>query len=114
MSCASASTAHGCCARCALLARLRGLRGTPFDPFGHTRERRAERQSIAEFERTLERIVADLDASNYALAVELAALPQSIRGFGHVKDRSRAEYEKKHAALLAQFRRDLPVAQAAD
>ena len=52
------------------LARLRGLRGTPFDPFGYTRERRAERQSIAAFERTLERIVADLDASNYALAVE--------------------------------------------
>jgi indolepyruvate ferredoxin oxidoreductase len=97
-----------------VLARMKGLRGTRLDPFGRTPERRAERQAIADFERTLDRLVADLDASNYALAVEIAQLPAMVRGFGHVKDRNRAECEKKHAALLAQFRRDVPVAQAAD
>ena len=97
-----------------MLARLKGLRGTRLDPFGHTPERRAERRAIIDFERTLDRLTADLDATNYALAVEIAQLPAIVRGFGHVKDRSRAEYETKHAALLAQFRRDLPVAQAAD
>ncbi len=97
-----------------VLARTKGLRGTRLDPFGRTPERRAERQAIADFERTLDRLAADLDASNYALAVAIAQLPAMVRGFGHVKDRNRADYEKKLAALLAQFRRDLPVAQAAD
>jgi indolepyruvate ferredoxin oxidoreductase len=97
-----------------MLAPMKRLRGTPFDPFGYTRERRAEREAVAAFERTLARIVADLDASNYALAVEIATLPQSIRGFGHVKARSRQAYEEKLAALLGRFGRDLPVAQAAD
>ena len=88
-----------------MLARMKGLRGTRLDPFGRTPERRVERRAIADFERTLDRLAADLDATNYALAVEIAQLPEMVRGFGHVKDRSRAEYEKKHAALLAQFRR---------
>jgi len=96
------------------LARLKRLRGTPLDPFGRTAERRAERQSIADFERTLDRIGGDLDAANYALAVEIAALPETIRGFGHVKARNRAAYERKVTALLARFRRGLPVAHAAD
>ena len=97
-----------------VLARMKSLRGTPFDPFGRTPERRAERQAIADFERTLDRLAADLDATNYALAVEIARLPDMVRGFGHVKARHRAAYEQKVAALLAQFRRDLPVARAAD
>ncbi len=96
------------------LAALKGLRGTPFDIFGRTRERRAERQSIAEFERTLVRIVSDLDAGNYALAVEIAALPETIRGFGHVKERNRAVFAQKQATLLGEFRPSVPAAQAAD
>ena len=97
-----------------MLARLKRLRGTALDPFGRTAERRAERQAIAEFERALDRIAEDLDATNYALAMEIAALPQTIRGFGHVKARNRAAYDAKLAALQAQFRRNLPVAHAAD
>jgi indolepyruvate ferredoxin oxidoreductase len=97
-----------------MLAPLKRLRGTPFDAFGYTRERRAEREAVTAFERTLARIVADLDVSNYALAVEIAALPLTVRGFGHVKARSRQAYEQRLAALLDRFGRDLPVARAAD
>ncbi|MFO1314312.1 MAG: indolepyruvate ferredoxin oxidoreductase family protein [Burkholderiales bacterium] len=97
-----------------LLARMKGLRGTPFDPFGRTPERRAERQAVADFERILDRLAAGLDARNYALAVEIAALPSTVRGFGHVKDRSRAAYQQQAAALLARFGRALPLAEAAD
>ncbi len=96
------------------LAKLKRLRGTAVDPFGRTAERRAERQSIVDFERVLHKLADDVDASNYALAVDIAALPQSIRGFGHIKDRNRAEYARRHADLIAHFHRDLRVAHAAD
>jgi TPP-dependent indolepyruvate ferredoxin oxidoreductase alpha subunit/Pyruvate/2-oxoacid:ferredoxin oxidoreductase gamma subunit len=71
-----------------LLAKLRFLRGTPLDPFARTEERRAERQLIAEYECDVAEILDRLDAQRLALAVELAGLPEQIRGFGHVKAKS--------------------------
>ena len=68
-----------------LLARLRRLRGTPLDVFGYSRERRAERRLIVEYETVLSRIVAELDESRLGLAMELAGLPERIRGYGPVK-----------------------------
>jgi indolepyruvate ferredoxin oxidoreductase len=70
------------------LARLRGLRGTAFDPFGRTGERRMERALIAEFEAVLADIASKLHAGNVAVAVTLAAAPQEMRGFGHVKEKN--------------------------
>jgi indolepyruvate ferredoxin oxidoreductase len=87
-----------------LLARLRRLRGTPFDIFGHSEERRAERRLILEYEAVVEEILAGLTPANRATAVELAALPMEIRGFGHVKEANRARAKEKEAALLARFR----------
>ncbi|MDP6814122.1 MAG: indolepyruvate ferredoxin oxidoreductase family protein [Alphaproteobacteria bacterium] len=68
-----------------LLARLKGLRGGPFDPFGHTAERRRERGLIESYERWVEDLLPALNASSHDLAVELLSLPDGIRGFGHVK-----------------------------
>jgi indolepyruvate ferredoxin oxidoreductase len=69
-----------------LLARLKFLRGTWADPFGYTAERRLERKMIAEYEALLvSRVIPGLTAENLSLAVEIARLPLSIRGFGHVK-----------------------------
>ncbi len=87
-----------------LLARLKGLRGTALDPFARTAERRAERRLIAEYEATIEEILAALDESNHALAVEIAALPESIRGFGPVKAKAIEAAKAREAALLAAFR----------
>jgi indolepyruvate ferredoxin oxidoreductase len=86
------------------LARLKSLRGTVFDPFGRTEERRAERQAIAYYEAHLDEIAASLTADNHAVAVELAALPLEIRGFGHVKDANRQRVMAKTENLLARFR----------
>ena len=72
----------------AVLARLKGLRGTAFDPFGYTRERRRERALIDRYERTVAALLDGLDHSNHALAIEIASLPERIRGFGHVKAKS--------------------------
>jgi indolepyruvate ferredoxin oxidoreductase len=63
------------------------LRGTAFDPFGRTEERRTERALIAEYRACIEELLAGLSAANHAAAVEIARLPEQIRGYGHVKAR---------------------------
>src|SRR5206468_11636858 len=83
-----------------LLKSLRGLRGTAFDPFGYTEERRMERSLIAEYEAAMERLLARLSPANHSLAVLIAALPEEIRGFGYIKERSLAAARKKRAELL--------------
>jgi indolepyruvate ferredoxin oxidoreductase len=90
-----------------VLARLRRLRGTPFDIFGRSPERRMERRLIAEYESVLDEILAGLTPANHALAVELAALPLDIRGFGHVKEANRTRVKAKERELLARFRSSL-------
>ena len=87
-----------------LLARLKGLRGTGLDPFGRTEERRAERALIAEYEGTVEALLAGLTRDNATLAVEIASLPESIRGYGHIKAKSIAEARVKQEQLLARYR----------
>jgi len=86
-----------------ILARLRGLRGTRFDIFGRSQERRIERQLIGEYQTVIEEILARLSPANYAAAVELAALPLEIRGFGHVKQASLARMNARQETLLARF-----------
>jgi indolepyruvate ferredoxin oxidoreductase len=87
-----------------LLARLRGLRGTAFDPFGRTAERKAERRLVAEYEALLDEIADALSPENHRAAVELAALPLEIRGFGHIKEANLQRAKAKEADLLARFR----------
>ncbi len=70
-----------------LLARLKGLRGTVFDPFAYTDERREERALIVEYRACIEELLAGLDATRHGAAVEIARLPEQIRGYGHVKAR---------------------------
>jgi indolepyruvate ferredoxin oxidoreductase len=87
-----------------VLAKLKFLRGTPFDPFGRTEERRTERRLIADYEQLLEEILDRLNSDNHRLAVALAAIPDKIRGFGHVKMRHLEAAKAEEAALLDQFR----------
>ena len=71
-----------------VLAKMKGLRGTAFDPFGHTEERKMERQLIADYRATIDAILAKgLSAERLGLAVDLARIPEDIRGYGHVKER---------------------------
>ena len=88
----------------AVLARFKGLRGTMLDPFGYTQERRRERGLIERYEQVASSLIDDLDHTNHAIAVEIASLPDRIRGFGHVKARSIEEAERRGAELLARFR----------
>ena len=84
-----------------LLAKMKGLRGGAFDVFGKTAERKMERALIVEYREMVEALVARLDASNYLEAIELASLPEQIRGFGHVKEKAVAEFRARKAELLS-------------
>jgi len=86
------------------LAKLKFLRGTSFDPFGYTRERKIERKLIDDYEAMLSEIMPKLAPDNHHLATGLVAIPEKIRGFGHVKMRHLAAAKADEAALLDQFR----------
>ncbi|MBO9694695.1 MAG: indolepyruvate ferredoxin oxidoreductase family protein [Sphingopyxis sp.] len=86
-----------------LLARLRFLRRTPFDPFGYTHERRAERAAINEYCRTMETCLGMLEEATFDCILALARLPQDIRGFGHVKHAAREAANAERQRLLAEL-----------
>jgi indolepyruvate ferredoxin oxidoreductase len=87
-----------------LLAKLKGLRGTALDVFGRTEERKTERALIAEYRASIDEVLAGLNAGNHALALEIASLPEQIRGYGHVKERNLAAARKRWAELVAKWR----------
>ncbi|MDE2367769.1 MAG: indolepyruvate ferredoxin oxidoreductase family protein [Burkholderiales bacterium] len=87
------------------LAKAKRLRGTAFDPFGRTQERRIERELIAQYEARLRELTAMLDTlqaepAKAALALQIAALPLAIRGYGHVKLANLALARAREAELL--------------
>lgn len=92
-----------------LLTRLKGLRGTAFDPFGYTAERKAERRLRDDYLALVEEIAGSLTPDNHAAAVELASVPDQIRGYGHIKDANMAKGRARWAGLLESFRN--PTAQ---
>jgi indolepyruvate ferredoxin oxidoreductase len=87
-----------------LLSKLKGLRGTAFDIFGYTQERKTERKLVADYEALLSEILTKLAPENHALCVALAAIPEKIRGFGHVKERHLKQAKAEEAELLVRLR----------
>jgi indolepyruvate ferredoxin oxidoreductase len=98
-----------------LMAKFKFLRGTPLDPFGHTAERQTERTLIRDYETLLGEILERLTPENHHLAVGLAAIPEKIRGFGHIKMRNLKTAKADEAALREQFRTSpTPLLKAAE
>jgi indolepyruvate ferredoxin oxidoreductase len=83
-----------------LLARGKRLRGGAFDLFGHTNERRLERELIQQYEARIDELLAQLRIDTLALASEIARLPLSMRGYGHVKIANIALARAREAELL--------------
>ncbi|MGH6640276.1 MAG: indolepyruvate ferredoxin oxidoreductase family protein, partial [Polaromonas sp.] len=94
-----------------MLARLKGLRGTPLDVFGRTEERKMERALIDEYKASVVEVLAGLSAENHATALEIARIPELIKGYGHVKARHLATARPQWAALMASFRHPAPASQ---
>jgi indolepyruvate ferredoxin oxidoreductase len=86
-----------------LLAKGKALRGSWFDLFGHTEERRMERDLVTQFERRIDELTASLTADRLPSAIQIAALPLSMRGYGHVKIANVALARAREAELLHRF-----------
>ncbi|MEY4435142.1 MAG: hypothetical protein RL175_97 [Pseudomonadota bacterium] len=86
-----------------VLKHFKWLRGTALDVFGYTEERRTERALIAQYKSSVDTMLGQLNASNHALAVEMARIPEQIKGFGHVKARNLAAAREKWNSLKAQW-----------
>jgi indolepyruvate ferredoxin oxidoreductase len=86
------------------LARMKGLRGGALDVFGRTEERRTERELITRYRASIDELLAGLTAERLPLAVEIASIPEDIRGFGHVKARHLKTALPKWDAAMARWR----------
>jgi indolepyruvate ferredoxin oxidoreductase len=86
-----------------VLAKLKGLRGTAFDPFGYSAERRHERAAFGDYVAKVDRLLDGLTRDNRDLAVEIAALPLAVRGFGPVKAAAAVKVAAEEAALWARW-----------
>ncbi|MBS0327978.1 MAG: indolepyruvate ferredoxin oxidoreductase family protein [Proteobacteria bacterium] len=95
-----------------VLAKLRRLRGGPLDFFGRSAERREERKLATDYEQRIDGLLASLSPHNYAIAVEIASIPEHIRGYGHVKERHLADARTREAALLGRFAAATPATAA--
>ncbi|GAB3481317.1 indolepyruvate ferredoxin oxidoreductase family protein [Polaromonas eurypsychrophila] len=94
-----------------VLSRLKGLRGTALDPFGRTEERRMERALIVQYEGSIEEIFKSLNEGNHAAAVDVARIPELIKGYGHVKARHVVLAQQQWTQALAAFRQPAQVGQ---
>jgi indolepyruvate ferredoxin oxidoreductase len=86
-----------------LLAKGKALRGGVFDVFGHTEERRMERELVTQFEQRVDELAANLTADRLPSALQIALLPLSMRGYGHVKIANVALARAREAELLHRF-----------
>ena len=95
------------------LAHFKGLRGTAFDIFGKTEERHTERALIQDYRASIEEVLRSLNADNHALAVDIARLPDQIKGYGHVKARHLAKVRPQWERLMQTWRDPSQQTQAA-
>jgi indolepyruvate ferredoxin oxidoreductase len=86
------------------LAPMKRVRGTWLDVFGKTAERRMERQLAADYLALAEEFSRSLDAGNRDAALALAGLPDAIRGYGHVKEKSVEQAQARQAGLWERYR----------
>lgn len=84
----------------AALARMKKLRGTSMDPFGRTKHRKMERELITEYEAMIDKVLTKLSADNFDWAVEVAELPDIVRGYEGIKEDNIAEFRSKAQQLL--------------
>jgi indolepyruvate ferredoxin oxidoreductase len=97
-----------------ILAKFKGLRGTALDIFGYAPERKLERRLIADYERTVDELLGALNHDNHGLAIEIASIPEQIRGYGHVKQAHLDRAKAREAELLAAWRAPAAPRQAAE
>lgn len=86
------------------LRSMRRLRGTALDPFGYAHLRRVERDLITEYRNMIDSALSGLNSENHSLAVEIAALPDMVRGYESIKLGNIDSYRARAKELLARYR----------
>ncbi|TCT09700.1 indolepyruvate ferredoxin oxidoreductase family protein [Paralcaligenes ureilyticus] len=96
-----------------LLAKFKGLRGTALDVFGKTAERQQERQLVDDYLALVRELAQSVNTHNIGFAIDLAKLPDDIRGFGHIKDANLAAAQKRREMLLQRYRGEAELSRVA-
>ena len=96
-----------------MIAKLRFVRGTFLDPFGNTDERKTERALIKDYRDNIAALCPSLTSDNLPLVIELASIPEEIRGYGHVKERHLHKAKQREARLLDRLKGDVSSQAAA-
>ena len=85
------------------LSTLKFLRGTILDPVGKTKERKMERFLISQYKEDINKILKEVNSKNISLAVEIASIPEMIRGYGHVKEEHMKKASIKREQLIGSW-----------
>ena len=85
------------------LRAMKRLRGTPFDPFGYAAVRRVERELIAEYRQMIDTACVKLTPENHTTAVELAELPDVVRGYEEIKLDNVKKYRAQARELIERL-----------
>ncbi|MEW9518294.1 indolepyruvate ferredoxin oxidoreductase family protein [Streptomyces tubercidicus] len=84
------------------LHAMRRIRGSRLDLFGYANVRRVERALVDDYRDTILRALST-DEPDLQLVAELAALPDMVRGYEHIKLDHVAAYRRRQAELLAKI-----------
>jgi indolepyruvate ferredoxin oxidoreductase len=95
-----------------VLAKLRFLRGTFLDVFGYTEERQSERALITQYRSAIEEVMRGFSLERQALALEIARIPDKIKGYGHVKERHLKVARLQWDGLMLAWRTPANVGEA--
>jgi indolepyruvate ferredoxin oxidoreductase len=87
-----------------VLKHMKALRGTPFDLFGYAAHRRMERSLIQWYRNLIEQVLANLTPENLPQALEIAALPDQIRGYEKIKEVNVAKVKQQAVEKLAALK----------
>jgi len=86
-----------------LLKHGRVLRGTLLDVFGYAKIRRIERSLPGEYLELVEAISASISTASYERLVEIAELPDVIRGYEELKEQRVAMFRSQRTAALTEL-----------
>ncbi len=90
------------------LRAAKRVRGTMADPFRWAKVRRVERAMIPEYTKAIDTLIKNLDAANLADATTIAALPDQVRGYEHIKLHCADRYRAELAERIKAFGRSEP------
>ena len=89
------------------LTKIKRIRGTFFDVFSFTKERRFEKRILEQYKSVINEICKKINLNNYDIALQIAKLPEEIRGFGQIKEKNYFHTKKKEESLLIEFKNNI-------